>query len=105
MLEEGKDVILYNAPCLILVTTEEKADTGAEDAVYAASNIMLAAETLGYGTCVIGFITGSANRDRKLRELLKVPKGHKIQTSLILGRPKFKYASATPQKPINVQWI
>lgn len=93
--ETGKDAILYGAPCAILVHTPVSDGAGgAEDACYAASNILLAAEALGLGACVIGFITGPIEKDKELRRLARLSDDRKVQTTVIVGRPRFPYAKA-----------
>ncbi|MBI5624768.1 MAG: nitroreductase family protein [Elusimicrobia bacterium] len=89
---KGHDMVLYHAPCAILIHTSKYNTCGAEDAVYCGANILLAAETLGLGTCVIGFLTEPINNDRGLRELVRVPKDHKVRTSIIVGHPAFGYS-------------
>ena len=100
----GKDIILYGAPCAILVhTPESDGATGCEDAVYAASNILAAAETLGLGACVIGFITGSIRGDSQLRRLAQLSADRRVHTTIIIGHPRFGYARAIarPLPPVH----
>lgn len=100
-----KDLVAYNAPCAILVHTTKDDMCGAEDSVFAAANIQYAAETLGLGTCCIGFITGPVNADKSLKKLVGLPEGHKVQTSLIVGYPQFKYSRSAPKAKANVRWV
>jgi nitroreductase/Pyruvate/2-oxoacid:ferredoxin oxidoreductase delta subunit len=102
---EGVDLVSYNAPCAILVHTTRDDMCGAEDSVYAAANIQYAAETLGLGTCCIGFITGPVNADKNMQQLVGLPPGHKVQTSLIVGYPEFHYTKSAPKAKANVKYI
>ncbi|MBI5884359.1 MAG: nitroreductase family protein [Elusimicrobia bacterium] len=88
---KGNDMVLYKAPCAILIHTSKHDPCGAEDAVYCGANILLAAEAMGLGACVIGFLTEPINSDRGLRKLVGLPRDHKIRTSIIVGRPRFAY--------------
>ncbi len=99
------DLVAYNAPCCIVVHTSRDDVCGAEDSVFAAANIQYAAETLGLGTCCIGFITGPVNADRNLKKLVGLPPDHKVQTCLIVGYPKLKYARSAPKAQANVRWV
>jgi nitroreductase len=94
----GQDYILYNAPCLILVHTKKSDMCGSEDALYCAANILLAAEALGLGACVIGFVTGPSEHDPFIKKLAQIPKNHKVHTSIIIGYPKFNYSRPAPKK-------
>lgn len=103
--ESGIDMVAYNAPCCILVHTTKDDMCGAEDSVFAAANIQLAAETLGLGTCCIGFITGPVNADKGLKKLVDLPPDHKVQTCLIVGYPEFKYARSVPKAEARVTYV
>ncbi|OGS36349.1 MAG: hypothetical protein A3J82_08870, partial [Elusimicrobia bacterium RIFOXYA2_FULL_69_6] len=102
---KGRDLICYGAPCAILVHTPATDLCGSEDAVYAAANIQYAAETIGLGTCVIGFITGPVNEDKGLKALVRLPAGHKVHTSLVVGYPKFRYIKAAAKAPPQADYI
>jgi nitroreductase len=101
----GLDVVAYNAPCVILVHTEKHDMCGSEDSVYAAANIQYAAETLGLGTCCVGFITGPINADKRLKRLVHLPLDHRIQTCLVLGYPEFKYGRSVPKAVANATYV
>lgn len=101
----GKDLVAYNAPCVILVHTLKNDMCGSEDSVYAAANIQYAAEILGLGTCCIGFITGPVNSDKSLKKLVHLPPNHKVHTSLVVGYPEFKYTKSAPKADANVSWV
>jgi nitroreductase/NAD-dependent dihydropyrimidine dehydrogenase PreA subunit len=100
-----RDLVCYDAPCAIMVHTPEADMCGSEDAVYAAANIQYAAETLGLGTCVIGFITGPVNSDQDLKKLVCLPAGHRVQTSLVVGYPQFRYTKAAAKAKSNVAYL
>jgi len=91
-LPRGRDMILYDAPCAILIHTRPGDPCGAENAVYSGANILLAAEAMGLGACVIGFLTEPVNRSQDLARLAGVPPGHKVHTSIVAGHPRFPYA-------------
>ncbi|MDD5627767.1 MAG: nitroreductase family protein [Elusimicrobia bacterium] len=101
----GRDLVCYDAPCAILVHTAAADLCGCEDAVYAAANIQYAAETLGLGTCVVGFITNPVNEDKALRALVRLPAGHRVQTSLVVGYPQFRYAKAPPKAEPQADYV
>lgn len=84
--ENGKDILLYNAPCVILFYKRNLADK--EDAIIAATTATIAAETLGLGTCIIGSVPPTMNKNKKLRAKYGIPKDEDVSTALILGFPK-----------------
>lgn len=99
------DLVAYDAPCCILVHTTRDDICGAEDSVFAAANVQYAAETLGLGTCCVGFITGPVNADKGLRTLVGLPADHKVQTSLIVGYPEFRYTRSAPKHEPRVTYV
>ncbi|MBI5239933.1 MAG: nitroreductase family protein [Elusimicrobia bacterium] len=102
---KSRDLVCYDAPCAILVHTAEGDLCGPEDAVYAAANIQYAAEALGLGTCVIGFITNPVNADKGLKALVRLPDGHKVHTSLVVGYPQFRYLRAAAKAAPKADYI
>jgi len=79
--------IFYGAPAVVFVFTNQSALTPVEDGSLAVGNMMLAAHSLGYGTCFIGFASGLGNNP-EFRKECNVPDGHKYIACMILGRPE-----------------
>ena len=78
-----------NAPNIILVCTPEKGG-GEVDAGMLAQNIMLAAQSIGLGTCCLGGIVRFIQTDPKtefFREALGIPIDYKINFILAVGYP------------------
>ena len=78
-----------NAPNIILVCTPEKGG-GEVDAGMLAQNIMLAAQSIGLGTCCLGGIVRFIQTDPKtefFREALGIPIDFKINFILAVGYP------------------
>ncbi len=65
-----------------------------EDGSIAAENIMLAAHSMGLGTCYVGFAQG-LGRDTVFRKDLGVPYDYTYLAAITLGRP----SGNTPVKP------
>ena len=98
-------MMLYNAPCVILLHAPRSDMCAPMDANFSAENILLAAETLGLGACVIGFIYEPMNKDAEMKRLACIPTGHKVFSAIALGYPKFKYRAAPPKKPPITHFI
>ena len=79
--------IFYGAPTVIFIYSSPGILTAAEDASLAAGNIMLAARSMGLGTCWIGLAAGLGNDAGFLKDN-KVPDGHNLMATIILGYPK-----------------
>lgn len=77
------------------------------DCACCAENMMLAARSLGIGSCWIGFADLVINKNRKLMTSLGVLKDHKIIAHLIFGYPiKFPEKARERKKEAGViRWI
>ncbi len=83
--ESGGDPLLYGAPVAMLFHSSPYADPA--DCVIAATYAMIAAESLGLGTCMIGMVAPFLERDKKLKAKYGIPKSDKPGIVLIMGYP------------------
>jgi nitroreductase/NAD-dependent dihydropyrimidine dehydrogenase PreA subunit len=102
--EAGRDLILHNAPVLILIHAPKKTRFGSENCHIAAATIINHAHALGLGTCFIGFLTVSLRYSGKLRDRLGVPSDRKVHTSLVMGYPAYQHAGTVSRKKPDVKW-
>jgi len=103
--EAGRDVIFYNAPCVILIHSPEYGSMAGVDAGIAFTYGMLAAQSLGLGTCWIGFAQEAVKRDGKLKKWLQIPKGRNCYGVMVMGYPTVKFQRVPPRKELTVQWL
>ncbi|NVM00744.1 MAG: nitroreductase family protein, partial [Candidatus Helarchaeota archaeon] len=89
------DPIFYNAPHIIILYTfeESQVDTG-----IAMTYGMLAAQTLGLGTCWIGFAKIAFDLSRQIKNLAGV-KG-RVSGVMTIGYPDVKYHRCPPRAPV-----
>ncbi|MEW5825462.1 MAG: nitroreductase family protein [Candidatus Bipolaricaulota bacterium] len=100
----GDDPIFYNAPVLLIATTRSGGAFRRDNAVFAAYNVMLAAEALGLTTCEIGLFQVVLARSRKLRLDLAIPDGRSPELAMILGYPFQPYRRLVPRRMPDVVW-
>ena len=102
--EGSDDRLFHGARAAILVGSRPGASCPVEDAVLATQNMILAAEALGLGSCLIGFAVEALRRDKKIKQAVGVPPREKIHTVLVLGYPaiSFQRPAARRQVPIRV---
>jgi ferredoxin len=86
---QGEDWLTYNAPCALYFYTSPYADQA--DPIIAATYAMLAAESLGLGSCMLGTIPYCFRYDRKLRHKYRIPNKSQQGLMLILGYPAIPY--------------
>jgi nitroreductase len=99
--DELEDPIYYSAPVILFVIgTSRFADLSCP---LACQNIMLAARSLGLGSCWIQFGSLVTN-NKQIKKRLGLTKGEKIFGPIILGYPK-KFPKPPPKKKPQVKWI
>jgi nitroreductase len=100
----GDDPIFHHAPVVLVAHVPRGSFFGRDDAVYAAYNLMLAAERLGLGTCHIGYVNAALERSRRIPRILGLPPGRQLEVVLTLGHPRFKFRRAVPRRPMDLIW-
>jgi nitroreductase len=84
VLEEPKDLVFYSAPVILYVIGPPGNSIGC---AMVCENIMLAAVSLGLGSCYVGFgsmVTGDAD----VVQTLELKDGERIYGPILLGYPK-----------------
>jgi len=82
---KGRDKLFYDAPALLIFHHSPYADP--QDAVIACTYAMLAAESLGLGTTIIGGAPPILQRNKPLCRRLGIPDANKPAVALIIGHP------------------
>lgn len=103
-VKSEKDLFFYHAPCVIIIHSKSK-EFYQKDCACAAQNMMLAARSMGIGSCWIGFADIVLNKNRKLRKKLGIPVSHRIMATLALGYPKKFPSKALPRKESKIEFI
>ncbi len=102
---EGRDLLFHGAPCGIVVSSHRSASCPGEDALLATQNILLAAESLGLGACLIGFAVGAMQQDGRIGRKLGIPEEEKVYAVIVLGHPAVRYARPAGRKPPVVRYF
>lgn len=98
--------IFYKAPVLILMFAMPDTHTSHEyDCAAAAENMLIAARSLGIGSCWIGFGMPLGSNQNTLAEL-DVPEGYRLMVPLIFGYP-VKDSETPPPRDADVifKWV
>lgn len=82
-----RDMLFHGAPAAIVIGSKRGASCPAEDALLASQNILLAAHTMGYGTCLIGMAVEAARHDPKIHRALGFNEGERIYSVIVVGMP------------------
>jgi nitroreductase len=90
-----EDLLFHGAPAVIVVGSKLKASCPQDDALLATQNMLLAAHSLGLGSCLIGFVVEAAKRDPSIAKFLKIPTDERIYSVIALGYSKENYLEVT----------
>jgi ferredoxin len=102
--KQGRDYLFYDAPAVILFHCSPYADP--TDCGIAATYAMIAAESLGLGSCMIGSVSPIVSRNKKLARKIGVPAGNKIgPIVLTLGYPDLSYSKAVRRRFASVTYL
>lgn len=103
--EKGCDLLFHGAPAAIVIGSRDGASCPAEDALLAAGNILLAAHSLGLGTCLIGFAVSAMQKDPKLKTALGIPAEEPVYAVIGIGYPDETYERLTGRKRPEVRFF
>jgi nitroreductase len=99
---------LYNAPTLVIVSGDRRAPMPLDaDCAAATENLLLAAESIGIGSCWIFFVTMAFNSPQgpELIKTLKIPEGYKPYYAVVLGYKNNADIDIPDRKPNLITYI
>lgn len=85
--EEQPHNFYYEAPALIFLSAEDDFKWKSVDAGIAVENMVLAAESIGLGTLIIGCVYDALHGEKQgfFSEKLQIPEGYSFQIALAVG--------------------
>lgn len=98
----------YGAPTLVIVSGNEQSPIPLDaDCAAATQNLLLAAESIGLGSCWIFFVLLAfySPQGPELRKELKIPEGYKPYNSAVLGYKKDAVVYVPDRKPNLITYI
>lgn len=102
--KKGFDVILRDAPH-VLITYAPKDDPTARGAcTIALATLDIVCHAYGIGTCWAGFLDLAMMSYPKFQEVVKLPEGHVPYGSMMFGYPKYGYKRIPLRKPADISW-
>ena len=101
---QGEDPIFYHAPVVLIGHCPSGDRFGRDNAVYAAYNMMLTAETFGLGTCQIGCFQIVAEKSSRMSRSIGLPRGRSPQIAVAVGYPRHKFRRGLPRRSPNLTW-
>jgi nitroreductase/NAD-dependent dihydropyrimidine dehydrogenase PreA subunit len=97
----GIDRLFHGAPSAIVVGSKAGASLPKEDAMLASQNILLAAHSMGLGSCLIGMAVEAMKNERKIQRVVGIPNEETLYAVVALGYPDEAYIrQAGRKKPV-----
>lgn len=105
LIEKAKDKnanFLYNAPTFVIVSHLKDNGNAMPDSALAIGNMMLAAHSIGIGSCWVNQLPGMAQLPtiQELLSELDIPENHTVYGSVVFGYPGDKSKPAQPRKDV-----
>jgi nitroreductase/NAD-dependent dihydropyrimidine dehydrogenase PreA subunit len=104
-VDSGENPYCHGGPLVFLIHGEKLSPTMAEDCCFAAYHLILAAETLGLGSCLIGYITSAMARDKNIHNIVDLPAGHQVYSTVAVGYPVERFFRLVPRNPPKARRI
>jgi len=104
--DQFDNVIYWNAPVVIFLLVDNRGISNPDlDGGICAQNMVLAAHSMGLGTCYIGLTIAALDYLPALRKKLGIVPPWRALTSLCLGYPKGKIDKPVERNTVPVEWI
>lgn len=101
----GDDPLFFHAPAVVLVTVPRMGGMMTVDSTSALTYGMLAAHSLGLGTCWMGFTMSAIANSSAIKKCLGIDKNRRISGVITLGYSDVTYERLPPRHPVKVEWI
>jgi nitroreductase/NAD-dependent dihydropyrimidine dehydrogenase PreA subunit len=101
----GKDIILRDAPHLVVALCDKGFPRKAENAHFSFAYAEIFAPTVGVGTCWAGLFQRCAFAGYPpLLKALNLPEGKEVAGGLMMGYPRYRYYRLVDRNPLEVTW-
>ncbi|MBT8351094.1 MAG: nitroreductase family protein [Deltaproteobacteria bacterium] len=101
---QGLDPIFFKAPVLLMAHVPVEDSFGRDDATYAAYNLILAAQRMGLGSCLIGYFIYALENSDQLRRYLRLPDNRRVEVALVIGYPKYQFKRIVSRRAMEIIW-
>ena len=102
--EAGKDVILRDAPTVIVAHAEQDNRMAPATCTIALAYLELAATSMGLGCCWAGYFMAAATGFPPMIEALPLPQGHQCFGAMMVGYPKVAYHRLPMRNAPSITW-
>jgi len=103
--ERGEDRLTYDAAAMFLFHASRKGESYEENCILAKTYAMIAAEGLGLGSCIIGYIPPIFKHNKDLKNKYEIPDGNDVVGCLVLGYPVATHNRSIHRDFKSVRWV
>lgn len=101
----GRDRLFFHAPGVVILSAPKKnRHLGLTNCVLAGQAMMYYAQSLGLGSCMIGYAEIALNRMKSLRRELDIPPSHRVGLVFTLGYTDTRYRALPLRGPMPVRY-
>ncbi len=101
----GVDRLFHGAAATIVIGSRPGATLPKEDAMLASQNILLAAHSMGLGSCLIGMAVEAMKNDRKIQMAIGIPQEETVYSIIALGHAAEHYQRPAGRKKPVVRYF
>ena len=101
----GKDQLFHGSTAAMLIGSKPGASCPAEDALLATQNVLLAAHSMGLGSCLIGYAVAAMKRDPSIQRSIGIPAEEEIHAVIALGYPDEVYQRVAGRKKVTPRYF
>jgi nitroreductase len=101
----GRDRLFHGASAVIVVASQPGGSCPMEDAMLATQNILLAAHSMGLGSCLIGFAVEAMRNDPTIKQFIKITDEETVYAVIALGYPDETYERLTGRKRVALRYF
>jgi len=101
----GRDVLLHDAPVLVLLYAGSDASTPRDDCRIALDHMVLVAETLDLGSCLLGTVEAAFARTPALNDCIEIPRNRTVTAAACFGYPRIRFRRLAERTPLEVKWL
>ncbi|MCK4258915.1 MAG: nitroreductase family protein [Halanaerobiales bacterium] len=102
LAEKGEKPVFRGAPHVIFIYAPKGNIMAKDNCLASQDYMMIQAQTMGLGTCIIGYATGVP---KVLAKFLKIPKNHKVFGAITVGYPKLTFKKTVARERGEVVWL
>ncbi len=102
---EGKDLVLFDCPALILFHGDKKIRFAQVNANLAQQNAALTVDALGLGGFYTGYVVLACTHEDAIPRLLGLPEKHAVFAGLAFGYPQVRFTRWIDRNPPKIKWM